>query len=712
MQQPLKNKSPLRRAAFSPGSDIVYPADYISPEPVSQYVSQESSNIISLRPYLKEGKYNHLISYFQQNRPCDGSPIFLSVGAINKAVSHQVGLNRTTIIRQLERLVVESLLPEGEQNPFIRVKAFGEKKKGTTSNRGFIISFKGSKPKEHVTRFFNLDVEVDEDYRHALTAKQILAAYEHEAQRLEEGHKLKRLRGKDLACRLGVCLRTIRRLRKALMAQGFLKQEVIEEEFKYTHYNYEKGKRVSRKYTEIKKRFRVVYAPTKIHSQNSFVQNVTPYLKPCKIEDFTIGSLKRGQVPEDEKRSFRALSQDFLKFQNAWDAYVKIFTPKEGESLRQSLAAAKKFGIPLPTPERLMEALERSKAIPYLKLARRVGFIEAEKAELLAKGATLNDSSVHWKKDIQGKHSRLGFLWILKHAEGILQGKYDRKELSDKAKGRVWGETDHHPAQNTPAKRTEVPGEWFKGYLKETERQKDLRALLIGLWKKCGWSTYETLIDPCEIVKNEEGRWVFMPPNRFQAKLLEEKLKLHWWRVVLPTTNKPARAKLREAYDAWLKENPEAVKIEEEKAEHDREEQPTEKGDDMGFVPANDDEGVVPHWSERERSTTKASKDHRSRRTQSEDIADHGRESEEEILRERKERQESLLHDLSACTNLHASEKALRKDTIKRYGINAYNRWFNRCRIEISEGTAKYVAPNDFIAVEIERRYGVVLNEH
>ena len=85
--------------------------------------------------------------------------------------------------------------------------------------------------------------------------------------------------------------------------------------------------------------------------------------------------------------------------------------------MRQSLGAAKKYGVPLPTPERMMEALERSKEIPYLKLARRVGFSEAEKAELLAKGGTLNDSSLHWKKDIQGKNARLGFLWILKHTE-------------------------------------------------------------------------------------------------------------------------------------------------------------------------------------------------------------------------------------------------------------------------------------------------------
>ena len=256
----------------------------------------------------------------------------------------------------------------------------------------------------------------------------------------------------------------------------------------------------------------------------------------------------------------------------------------------------------MPTPERMMEALERSKEIPYLKLARRVGFSEAEKAELLAKGGTLNDSSLHWKKDIQGKNARLGFLWILKHTEDILAGKYDRQELSEKAKGRVWGEDGPHPAPNAPVKRTEVPTEWFNGYLGKVTSQKDLGVLLMRLWKKCGWSTYETLIDPCEMVKNEDGKWVLRPPNRFHAKLLEEKLTLHWWRVVRPTTNNPVRSKLREAYDAWLKENPPSQALQEEKAEDDASDstenittsRKEERGQEMGIVPANDDEGESP----------------------------------------------------------------------------------------------------------------------
>ena len=112
----------VEKAHFHSGCDVLCPIDYTSESnpysPVDTHT--QPSNIISLRPFLKEGKYNHLISYFLQNRPCDGSPLVLYVGAINKGVSHQIGLNRTTIIRQLERLVVKSVFSEEEQNPFIR----------------------------------------------------------------------------------------------------------------------------------------------------------------------------------------------------------------------------------------------------------------------------------------------------------------------------------------------------------------------------------------------------------------------------------------------------------------------------------------------------------------------------------------------------------------------------------------------------------------
>ena len=387
---------------------------------------------------------------------------------------------------------------------------------------------------------------------------------------------------------------------------------------------------------------------------------------------------------------------------------------QEPELYRAARWLARQEGV---TKDRVLAWESKLATHSFLKSVLRDGWKAAIEGDYAKKGGAVWDKSSHL-----GKYRDQG--WRAKNLiyrfADILQGKYDRQELSTKAKGSAWGEDGSPTAPNTSVKRTEVPGEWFKNHLQEITAQEVLRALLVRLWKKLGWSTYETLIDPCEIVKNDEGRWVVLPPNRFHAKLLEEKLKLHWWRVVLPTTNKPVRSKLREAYTAWLKENPASQAPQEEKAEDatravtenittSREE---ERSQEMGIVPANDDEGVIPHWSEQERSAKKARKDHRSRRTQSEDMEARGRESEEEILRERKERQERLLNDISNSTNIHASEKALRIDTIKRHGINAYNRWFNRCRVDIADGAAKYIAPNDFIAVEIERRYGVQLNTH
>ena len=352
----------------------------------------------------------------------------------------------------------------------------------------------------------------------------------------------------------------------------------------------------------------------------------------------------------------------------------------------------------------------------FLKSVLRDGWKAAIEGDYAKKGGDVWDKSSHL-----GKYRDQG--WRAKNLiyrfADILQGKYDRQELSSKAKGRVWGEDGCHPAPNTPVKRTEVPAEWFNGYLERVSATEDLRPLLKRLWKKCGWSTYETLIDPCEIMKNDEGRWVLMPPNRFHAKLLEEKLKLHWWRVVLPTTNNPVRYKLRESYDAWLKENPQEQAPQEEKEDDDARavtenstsNQDEKGGQEMGIVPANDDEGVIPAYVDDDAPHQNGQMPpHMGGRKKGQNLADHGRESEEALLRDRKERQELLLQHLSSCTNLHASEKMLRIDTITRHGINAYNRWFNRCRIDIVEGVARYVAPNDFMAVEIERRYGVQLN--
>lgn len=692
----------------------------LADEQLPPYTSD--SNIISLRPFLKEGHYNHVLSFLLTYRPKAPSrePFFLSITSINQHLSPILGMNRTSVIRQLQALASESILPSSSQNPYIVVKEVGEKKKGRDSNRGFLILFKGEKPKHHVTRYFNPDITQEKAHLHASTAKQVLAAYEHEAERLEAGHSLKRLSGKDLASRIGESLSTIRRAQKYLFEGDLLEKKTIEEEFKYTHYNYEDGKRVGIKSIEIKKRFRVVYRPTKIHSQNSIVQNDTPsldILKPSKIEDFTKGSLNSSSTSPVKSAISQKPSLPLSQFQNAWDAYCKIFTPKEGESLRQSLGAAKKYGVSLPTPERLMEALERSRGVSYLKLARRVGFCEAEKAELLAKGGALNDSSVHWKKEIQGKNARLGFLWILKHTEDILQGKYDRRELSEKAKGRVWGEDGSYLALNTPIKRREVPTEWFNAYLKGVTAQEDLRVLLMRLWKKFGSATYENLIDPCEVVRSDEGRWVLRSPNRFHGDLLQQKLKLKWWRVVYPSVQGKATSKMREAYEAWLQKNPQPAVDQKERVTNETgiiTNSRDEKGvEEMGIVPANDDEGVMPVYVDDDAPHQSGKMPHNmGGRAESQDMEAHSRESEEALLKLRKKRQESLLQYLSACTNLNASEKALRIDTITRHGINAYNGWFNRCRIEIVEGVARYIAPNDFIAVEIERRYGVILEEY
>lgn len=642
----------------------------------------------------------------------------LTVTDINKVVSPELGIHRKTLIRQLEEMAAESLLPSSEQNPYIRVRAVGEKKKGPSNQRYFIITFKQKSLPAHVRRYYESITSSSVGERAPSSVKQVFAAYEHETERLEEGCAVRRLRGKDLTRRTGLKIRTVRWAQKRLRDEERLEADKTQEPHKRDVHYYHDGVKGDVKYRVTRNRCRTTYRAKEISSVGVIAQNCTLNHKSNhltgKIVDFTKGSLNSAQASEAANTSLPEPSQKISPYQKAWARYSEIFTPKEGESLRQSLGAAKKYGVKVPTPERLMEALERSKDVPYLKLARRVGFLEAEKAELLARGGSLNDSSVHWKKDFIGKHSRLGFLWILKHAEEILAGKYDRRELSERAKGLACGEDGEYPAPNTPVKRGEIPAEWFKLRLQGLAKQKDLRELLERLWDKYGWSTYETLLDPCKPVQDAQGRWVFEAPNGHHADLMESRLSLEWWRIVRPKIDRKACSPLREAYTAWFKENAQNVQKEQKDEESERDGRiVTDKGEEkMVFVPGNDDEGVIPYWTDKERSATKARKDHRSRRTASEDLEASGRESEEEILRERSERQESALGFLKECRNIHPAEKALRIKTITQHGIGAYQCWFNLCQVEIAGDVARYVAPSDFIGYEIERRYGVILESY
>ena len=579
-----------------------------------------------------------LLSYFDPDAPLviDGSHISRFSFVMNK--------NPRTIKRQLL-----ALMWMGENKYFT-----------ITRERGaFIVTFSKKNP---LLNYTPLDyTSLSKDY--SLTSIQI-NVYAIVQQRELLG--LRPLPQREIARRIGCDKQSVVNAFKALRHNKLL-------QYKYILADY---------YHPLAKKWRTVYALTK---------EALDRIRTLRF--FALQKAKRTLKAGKNSSSFNETSAKESHFLVWFNKFKQKYPDSDDCSLARTLNAILKKKKSLPSEEAMALAWDIFCQNKTLKLAAKVGWREAFKASLIERQGVLNDKSRYWKKLSQ---KRVNFYWFLSHVQEIKEGVYDERPLSDRAKGRVFEEKNTRPARESVSRRTEVPTEWFNAYLEVVSTPEALRALLMRLWGRLGWSTYETLIDPCEMAKNNAGRWVLLPPNRFHAKLLEEKLKLHWWRVVLPTTNKPVRSKLREAYTSWLKEKEEYYEQREESAQ----------------VIQKDPEVVAPicekddYSNQPQQTPPDGCKD-----ASSQDLADDGGPSEEEILRERKERQEALLQDLSVCQNLHASEKALRKDSIERYGINAYNGWFNRCRIEIAEGTAKYVAPNDFIAVEIERRYGVILDD-
>ena len=602
-----------------------------------------------------------LLSYFDPDAPLviDGSHISRFSFVMNK--------NPRTIKRQLL-----ALMWMGENKYFT-----------ITRERGaFIVTFSKKNP---LLNYTPLDyTSLSKDY--SLTSIQI-NVYAIVQQRELLG--LRPLPQREIARRIGCDKQSVVNAFKALRHNKLL-------QYKYILADY---------YHPLAKKWRTVYALTK---------EALDRIRTLRF--FALQKAKRTLKAGKNSSSFNETSAKESHFLVWFNKFKQKYPDSDDCSLARTLNAILKKKKSLPSEEAIALAWDIFCQNKTLKLAAKVGWREAFKASLIERQGVLNDKSRYWKKLSQ---KRVNFYWFLSHVQEIKEGVYDERPLSDRAKGRAFEEKNTRPARESVSRRTEVPTECFNEYLYGSTSHKDSRALLMRLWSKYGWSTYETLIDPCEVVKNDAGRWVLMPPNRFHAKLLEEKLTLKWWRVVLPNTNKPTRSKLREAHDAWLKENPKSQEPREEKEEGDTGDI-TEKshantrekgGQEMGIVPANDDEGVIPAYVDDDAPHQSGQMPaHMGGRAKGQNLEAHGRESEEALLRMKKQRKESLIRHLSSCTNIHEAERELRLDTIKRYGINAYNGWFNRCRVEVAEGKAMYAAPNDFIAVEIERRYGVQVN--
>jgi predicted transcriptional regulator len=197
------------------------------------------------------------------------------------------------------------------------------------------------------------------------------------------------------------------------------------------------------------------------------------------------------------------LSQKFDEFEKSFQQYRHLFPKSEQENLKTSLWNwAVKWKNRCPDVQIVEEALDRAKNNKWMKQAHYIGFRDASRSELISKGGQINDYSIYWPKY---KHARLNFLWILRHAEEIVSGKYDVKALSTKAsnenaQGKHWKNTskalDNHTEYMGDI-RPEKPAEEWKATITDKSSCKEESALRMQLLEKHGSYAYENWFAKC-----------------------------------------------------------------------------------------------------------------------------------------------------------------------------------------------------------------------
>lgn len=181
-----------------------------------------------------------------------------------------------------------------------------------------------------------------------------------------------------------------------------------------------------------------------VYRWNPFCESGLKAFKNCKIE-----SLKRYNLLKQKRTlPLRVKSQNsfnkntrlpapHILLSGSWWEYRQHFARSDTENLKSTIYHALKSGTRLPKVDELEEfraAIKKAATIPFLKQAHLIGWREASKSRLVARGVLINDRSKSWAKY---EHGTLNFWWFLNHWRDVLAGEYDERALSAKAK-RVW----------------------------------------------------------------------------------------------------------------------------------------------------------------------------------------------------------------------------------------------------------------------------------
>ena len=256
--------------------------------------------------------------------------------------------------------------------------------------------------------YCGISIETDFIHKHALSSSElILFAAILLLQKKEKGA----LTRKQLACRTGFSVRQVAYSLKSLYKKGVLLRDKQHEE-----------------YVRNTKEGRI----EDTRDRNVWV--VPPHL--LNLACFKIAPLKDSSgYPVINNRSFlfnplnSSTKKSDLEF--IWKFYKEKFKAHSFESLKGTEIALVKRKLSLKDPRTILHAIQSFVATPFLKVAHQFGWQEAIIECYNRKQCLIGDSSRHINKYSSHKP---GLVWIIQHAQQIINHKYTPKDLTQAQK--------------------------------------------------------------------------------------------------------------------------------------------------------------------------------------------------------------------------------------------------------------------------------------
>lgn len=501
--------------------------------------SRIPANWASVRPFLKEGKENGLCSYFLKY--CDLGVFHVTPGMIREEISQHTNMDRTAITRKLERMC------KRRDYPWFTIEEVGTPQQGK-AGRYWVVTYKEDIPDHIIAYIKQLDDLPIKRSKYNPLKDQIALSYGWENDCLSNDPEQRRMSGKDLARRTGYKLRAVRYAQQDLLKEGSTQQEVVREEYERRRFRYVNGEKTPEvKEILIRNRERTVYRTVTKNAEEQFseralggksphavgvifgrqkkvVQNCTPIMKyssPVQRTYKIVGDVSTLST-EEESKDYHPPSQISLnqKYQNAWEGYKGSFKVQPRESLGRTLGGMLKHRISFAKPEVVEKALRIAKESDYLKLASRLGWVEAKRALRVQRGQEIWEGKGNRDKEKYGDNVYKGpnLLWFLKPAncQKIISGKYTNREAG-------WDSAVRERASDGSYRQAPIPETFAQSYIDGLpccSRESAIRGQLLVAY---GILAYEHWFDKAGMDVRADGTWALRARDAWTAKTIGSK---------------------------------------------------------------------------------------------------------------------------------------------------------------------------------------------